>query len=74
MTRLLPNTIVLITLLLGINCYAQKKVAILPTSTRDGVALKQMEVSILRGAMQSKFSSNVKFEPLTRTNFEGILH
>lgn len=73
MTRLLPNTIVLITLLLGINCYAQKKVAILPTSTRDGVALKQMEASILRGAMQSKFSSNVKFEPLTRTNFEGIL-
>lgn len=47
--------------------------AILPTSTRDGVALKQMEASILRGAMQSKFSSNVKFEPLTRTNFEGIL-
>ena len=62
-----------LTLFACVNSYAQKKVAILPTSSRDGTVLKQMEASILRSAMQSKFSSNNNFEPLTRTNFESIL-
>lgn len=73
MARFLSLIPVIFFLFWGFDCNAQKKVAILPTSTRDGVALKQMESSILRGAIQSKFSSNKKYEPLTRTNFDSIL-
>lgn len=73
MARFLSLIPVIFILFWGFDCNAQKKVAILPTSTRDGVALKQMESSILRGAIQSKFSSNKKYEPLTRTNFDSIL-
>lgn len=73
MARFLSVIPTMLILFFGINSNAQKKVAILPTSSRDGVALRQMESSILRGAIQSKFSSNFKYEPLTRTNFDSIL-